>query len=426
MISEFQSYNDPTQLEASVLGTIISNNHLLEDTTLKTDYFVIESHKQLFEAFKWLKANNKPIDISTLLMNKSNIAMNANELMFLANSGNERKFENYVQILFENYQERQKIQILREALEENYSVEQVMKSLQSIESDQVDDYCNIKDLLLEVVEEPFQKPEKKSSYKTGLKMLDSVTGGLKDSELTFIAARPSMGKTALALNMMARLTEVNENVVPVFFTIEMGRKLIRNRLIAFFGNYNSRKLDNPYEKFTEEEKNKWIDVLDVTKRTNVELFDSGFQKVSDIRRKTRRMVRKHKGKKVVIFVDYLQLISPENSKMSEYERINDVSSGLKQLAKEFDIPVVCLSQLSRSNEKRTGDEKRPLMSDLRGSGSIEQDADVIMLLHRNDYYEQVAANHDNILEINVAKNRNGKTGCVETYFDRSTQTIIDK
>ena len=136
------------------------------------------------------------------------------------------------------------------------------------------------------------------------------------------------------------------------------------------------------------------------------------------------MSRIHKDKQLVVVIDYLQIIRAENRNMSEYERITSISKELKELAKEFDVPVVCLAQLNRGNEGRN--DKRPMMSDLRGSGAVEQDADIVGLLHREDYYEQDTANHNNEIEINVAKNRNSKTGLVTMYFDRTTQTIMDK
>lgn len=421
-----QQVEKQRQLEASVLGTIMKCNYLLDDSGIQTDYFTLGAHQALFETFKQLKLNNKPIDIATVLTTNVNGSIDANELMFISNAGNERNFDAHVQLLFEQYRERQKEAILKESLQEDKSINDIIKELQSIESNKTDDYHSIAELLADALESPYQPQSEVTAHKTGLKLFDAITGGLRNSELIIVAARPSVGKTAVALNLMRYLTQTNKNIIPVFFSLEMKAKSIRNRLIASLGGYDSRKLDNPYAKLTDAEKARWTQALDAVRAINLETFDSAAQTMSDIRRKTRKMARLHKGKQIVVFVDYLQIIKPEHRKMSEYERVTAVSNELKELAKEFDCPVIALSQLNRDNESRGTKEKRPMMSDLRGSGAVEQDADIIALLHREDYYEPNPMNHNHELEINIAKNRNAATGVVTLHFDRTTQTIRDK
>lgn len=415
--------NNVLALEAGVLGTIMKYNYLLEDVQLQTEYFTTQAHKSLFETFKQLKATNTPIDVATVLISSLN-SLDANELMFIANQANERNFDKHVQLLFEQHQDREKQNILRQSLEDDLEINEIVKALQSIETNKVSDYHSMSSLLADALERPFQPQEQVTAHKTGLKVFDAITGGLRNSELIILAARPSVGKTAVALNLMRYLTQMNQNIIPVFFSLEMQAASITNRLIASCGRYDSRKLDNPYVKLTDDEKARWNQSLEAVRAINLETFDSAAQTMSDIRRKTRKMSRIHKDKQLVVVIDYLQIIRAENRNMSEYERITEISKELKELAKEFDVPVVCLAQLNRGNEGRN--DKRPMMSDLRGSGAVEQDADVIALLHREDYYEQDTANHNNEIEINVAKNRNSKTGLVTMYFDRTTQTIMDK
>ena len=415
--------NNVLALEANVLGTIMKYNYLLEDVQLQTEYFTTQAHKSLFETFKQLKATNTPIDVATVLISSLN-SLDANELMFIANQANERNFDKHVQLLFEQHQEREKQNILRQSLEDDLEINEIVKALQSIETNKASDYHSMSSLLADALERPFQPQEQVTAHKTGLKVFDAITGGLRNSELIILAARPSVGKTAVALNLMRYLTQMNQNIIPVFFSLEMQAASITNRLIASCGRYDSRKLDNPYAKLTDDEKARWNQSLEAVRAINLETFDSAAQTMSDIRRKTRKMSRIHKDKQLVVVIDYLQIIRAENRNMSEYERITSISKELKELAKEFDIPVVCLAQLNRGNEGRN--DKRPMMSDLRGSGAVEQDADIVALLHREDYYEQDTANHNNEIEINVAKNRNSKTGLVTMYFDRTTQTIMDK
>ena len=415
--------NNVLALEAGVLGTIMKYNYLLEDVQLQTEYFTTQAHKSLFETFKQLKATNTPIDVATVLISSLN-SLDANELMFIANQANERNFDKHVQLLFEQHQNREKQNILRQSLEDDLEINEIVKALQSIETNKASDYHSMSSLLADALERPFQPQEQVTAHKTGLKMFDAITGGLRNSELIILAARPSVGKTAVALNLMRYLTQMNQNIIPVFFSLEMNAASITNRLIASCGRYDSRKLDNPYAKLTDDEKARWNQSLEAVRAINLETFDSAAQTMSDIRRKTRKMSRIHKDKQLVVVIDYLQIIRAENRNMSEYERITSISKELKELAKEFDVPVVCLAQLNRGNEGRN--DKRPMMSDLRGSGAVEQDADIVALLHREDYYEQDTANHNNEIEINVAKNRNSKTGLVTMYFDRTTQTISDK
>lgn len=415
--------NNVLALEANVLGTIMKYNYLLEDVQLQTEYFTTQAHKSLFETFKQLKATNTPIDVATVLISSLN-SLDANELMFIANQANERNFDKHVQLLFEQHQDREKQNILRQSLEDDLEINEIVKALQSIETNKASDYHSMSSLLADALERPFQPQEQVTAHKTGLKVFDAITGGLRNSELIILAARPSVGKTAVALNLMRYLTQMNQNIIPVFFSLEMNAASITNRLIASCGRYDSRKLDNPYAKLTDDEKARWNQSLEAVRAINLETFDSAAQTMSDIRRKTRKMSRIHKDKQLVVVIDYLQIIRAENRNMSEYERITSISKELKELAKEFDIPVVCLAQLNRGNEGRN--DKRPMMSDLRGSGAVEQDADIVGLLHREDYYEQDTANHNNEIEINVAKNRNSKTGLVTMYFDRTTQTIMDK
>ena len=421
MINTMQ--NNVLALEANVLGTIMKYNYLLEDVQLQTEYFTTQAHKSLFETFKQLKATNTPIDVATVLISSLN-SLDANELMFIANQANERNFDKHVQLLFEQHQDREKQNILRQSLEDDLEINEIVKALQSIETNKASDYHSMSSLLADALERPFQPQEQVTAHKTGLKVFDAITGGLRNSELIILAARPSVGKTAVSLNLMRYLTQMNQNIIPVFFSLEMNAASITNRLIASCGRYDSRKLDNPYAKLTDDEKARWNQSLEAVRAINLETFDSAAQTMSDIRRKTRKMSRIHKGKQLVVVIDYLQIIKAENRNMSEYERITSISKELKELAKEFDIPVVCLAQLNRGNEGRN--DKRPMMSDLRGSGAVEQDADIVALLHREDYYEQDTANHNNEIEINVAKNRNSKTGLVTMYFDRTTQTIMDK
>jgi replicative DNA helicase len=250
--------------------------------------------------------------------------------------------------------------------------------------------------------------------------LDRMTSGLQKSELIIIAARPSMGKTAFAINM-AQNAAVNHNAVVAVFSLEMSKESLLRRMLASQAWVDQRKLQTGF--IAREDQEKLQRALNELVESQVFIDDTAGISLAEMRAKARRL-RQKAGKLDLIVVDYLQLMSatlPSAGGKRFDNRVQEVaaiSRGLKALAKELEVPVVALSQLSRASEKR-GDDKRPLLSDLRESGSIEQDADVVAFIHREAYYnrdeEQSAADKAKS-EIIIAKQRNGPTGVVYLNF----------
>jgi replicative DNA helicase len=250
--------------------------------------------------------------------------------------------------------------------------------------------------------------------------LDRMTSGLQKSELIIVAARPSMGKTAFAINM-AQNAAVNHNAVVAVFSLEMSKESLLRRMLASQAWVDQRKLQTGF--IAREDQEKLQRALNELVESQVFIDDTAGISLAEMRAKARRL-RQKAGKLDLIVVDYLQLMSatlPSAGGKRFDNRVQEVaaiSRGLKALAKELEVPVVALSQLSRASEKR-GDDKRPLLSDLRESGSIEQDADVVAFIHREAYYnrdeEQSAADKARS-EIIIAKQRNGPTGTVYLNF----------
>ena len=248
---------------------------------------------------------------------------------------------------------------------------------------------------------------------TGFHYLDKLICGLKKSDLIILAARPSMGKTALAMNIAANAAR--EHVVMIF-SLEMSRLQIGQRICSAVSRVNAMRIQN--QKLTDGEMAAVKQACSEINNLKFFIDDSRGITLAEIRMKTQRLKRE-RGLDLIV-IDYLQLIQcGERYRGNRVQEVSELSRGLKILAQELDVPVLVLSQLSRAVEQRA--EKKPLLSDLRESGSIEQDADIVIFLYREEYY-----NHDeseNIAEAIVAKNRNGMTGTVRLYFDKTTLTF---
>ncbi len=301
------------------------------------------------------------------------------------------------------------------------------------------DFATVTKSSLKIVEKAFKKKGKYSGIVSGFEDLDNMLGGLQNSDLIILAGRPSMGKTALATNIAFNAAKYfsneEEKASAVMFSLEMSAEQIGLRILAEQAKIPSDKLrkGDLNEKDSLELSNAYQEIH----KLNFFFDDSPNLTVSELRSKLRRYKNNYNIK--LVLIDYLQLIKPEGNRDNRVSELSEITRNLKQLAKEFDLPVISLSQLSRQVENR--DDKRPLLSDLRESGSIEQDADVVMFIYRESYYLQrneptrgpdetqdsYNKKHDawkdrneevfNKAELIVAKQRNGPTGKVDLYFD---------
>lgn len=250
---------------------------------------------------------------------------------------------------------------------------------------------------------------------TGFTMVDRVLGGFQRSDLIIIAARPSVGKTALALSMAYNASIQHKRSVG-FISLEMSALQLVQRMIAADTGVNSHKLR--MGQLSEDERDLVVRAFGRLGNARMYIDDGGSSTVTDVRSKARRLQAEHGLD--LLFIDYLQLMQSRRSD-NRVQEISEISRGLKQLARELNIPVVALSQLSRAVENRA--DHRPLLSDLRESGSIEQDADVVMLIYREDRYDP-DSNQKNLADIIIAKHRNGSTGTVQLrFFDSSTRFV---
>ena len=266
--------------------------------------------------------------------------------------------------------------------------------------------------LLDRVTEMSENPNDVTGVPTGFYDLDRMTSGLQAGDLVILAARPSMGKTALAINI-AEHVALHEGLPVAVFSMEMGASQLAVRVVGSIGRIDQTHLRTG--SLTDDEWPRLTEAIEKLRNISLHIDETPGLTVSELRANARRLARQC-GKLGLIVVDYLQLMSVSSS-MAEENRataVGEISRGLKMLAKELQCPVIALSQLSRGVESRT--DKRPLMSDLRESGAIEQDADIIMFIYRDEYYTKEACKEPGVAEVIISKQRNGPTGTVKLAF----------
>ena len=299
------------------------------------------------------------------------------------------------------------------------------KILNIVKNRKSSEFRTMKDVLAKT-QSDLEKLSKQKNEITGLSTgwfdLDRITTGLHENELIIIAARPAMGKTAFALNLATHVAMTQDKSVAVF-NLEMSAEQLATRIIASVGQIDGFKLrtgnllNNDWKRVNE--------AVSQLSNTNMVIDDTPGITIGEIRAKCRRLASSEKGLALIV-IDYLQLISGgRNYGANRQQEVSDISRSLKTLAMELNVPIIALSQLSRSVESR--EEKRPMMSDLRESGSIEQDADIVMFLYRDDYYNKEARTEDNnsISELIIGKHRSGPTGTIELLFKKNTSTFLN-
>ncbi|PIC57993.1 DNA helicase [Sporosarcina sp. P12(2017)] len=402
-------------MEKSLLGTMMEENYLVLDSGIQTAFFEKQLHKNIYLTMKELANNGRPIDFITLLTTREPAELGgANYVSELRRFANPARFDEYLEMVITKWKKREMERILQQAQVEQWELNDVFKELEKLDTDYTsDDSLLLDEILVAQYERPFIEASDMTGISTGLQPMDYLLNGFQDSEFIVIAARPSMGKTD-TLNHLA-LTAGWNNHLPIVFSLEMSRKSMTERLISAAGGYSRLKMRDPYKHFDNTQKDTWMTALEHLQSAKIRIDDRSGIKVSQIKATARKIIREQPDKRPIIFVDYLQIIRPEETTNNQNQAIGQISSDLKTMAKEFNCPVVVLSQLSRAVEQRQ--DKQPMMSDLRDSGNIEQDADVVCFLYREDYYDQ-ESELKNHLEITVAKHRNGPVGGFTVYYNK--------
>ncbi|MCI1777689.1 MULTISPECIES: replicative DNA helicase [Paenibacillus] len=427
--------------ECSVLGAILINPEVYEYVeALVPNAFYRAEHQLIFNRMLELAEEGQPIDLVTLasrlqdhkeledIGGVSYLSKLAHSVPTTAN------IESYVASVHNKFMTREFIRSSMAGIQAAMAGEDIQRLVTSAQqvattlADQAapkQDFKRISNVLVDVIESTENKAEvyktgKVTGIETGYTDLDAILGGLQNSDLIIVAARPSVGKTAFALNIAQNVaTRVQEPVA--IFSLEMSAEQLVTRMVSAEGILEASKLrigDMGAEDWT-----KMANAAGVLGGTNIVIDDSPGITVHDIRSKCRRL-KKQEGLGLIV-IDYLQLIasvSKGRGAENRQQEVSEISRTLKHLAREMDVPIIALSQLSRGVEQRQ--DKRPMMSDLRESGSIEQDADIVAFLYRDDYYDK-ESEKKNIIEIIIAKQRNGPVGTVELVFLKQFNKFVN-
>jgi len=279
----------------------------------------------------------------------------------------------------------------------------------------------VKELLkptFEQIDKLYHQQGNVTGVPSGFRKLDQITTGFQPGELIIIAARPSMGKTALCLNIAMHAAKEAGKTVAVF-SLEMSNEQIVQRLLSGEAKIDAHRLRSG--NIRDEEWKAITAAMGTLAEVPIYIDDSAALRVSEVRSRARRL-RSKSGLDMIV-IDYLQLLNPSNPKANRVEVVDEFCRGLKSLAKELKIPVMALAQLNRSPESRN--DKRPMLSDLRESGGIEQEADVVAFIYRDEYYNPPTPENEHLAELNIAKQRNGPTGTVMLRFDKRFTTFSD-
>lgn len=422
------------EAEQSVLGSVLLQPSALISAMeyLQTHDFYRRAHQLIYQAMIDLNEKNEEIDVITVanLLETNKQLEDIGGAAYLADLANvvptAANITYYAKIVEERSLLRRLIQastdIISETYEESDDVSSILdaaeqKILEVSERKNRSGFIKISDVLrdsMEEIDELYKNNEEITGLSTGYRALDLMTAGLHEDELIILAARPGMGKTAFALNIAQNIgTSTSENVA--IFSLEMGATQLVNRMLCAEGTINANNLRTG--QLTEEEFEKLFVAMGSLSKANIFIDDTPGIRVSEIRAKSRRLMQERGGIGLII-IDYLQLIEG-SGKESRQQEVSEISRQLKKLAMELNVPVIALSQLSRSVESRQ--DKRPILSDLRESGSLEQDADIVAFLYREDYYrseeeEAEEVEEDNVIEVLIEKNRSGARGDVKLLF----------
>ena len=443
----------PNNIEAeqALLGSMLvypNSIRIVIETGLESRDFYVDAHRTIYQSFVKLNEQGKAVDatmITSYLMDTGQIGQigGPEYILKLADTATtSANMKHYVELIQSKATLRNLIESAHQIIENTYDgqaemdilMEEAERTILNVtRSRKVSEFRNSPDVIKAVLERIEQMSKSKSritGMKTGYQDLDNTTSGFQRGDLIILAARPSMGKTALALNIGMGIAK-NMSLPAAIFSLEMPAEQLMMRMLSAESRVDGYNLRTGFLK--EEEKNKLNEAAFRLRQSQIFIDDSPTIRVAEIFSKCRKLQAEH-GLGVII-IDYIQLISSFDKSENRQQQVSEISRNLKALARELNVPVIALSQLSRAAEQREG--KRPMLSDLRESGAIEQDADLVLLLYRDSYYDRfkgeekleqqapVADDDNEEVELNIAKHRNGATKVVKLAFSRKVNKFYD-
>ena len=421
------------EAEQTVLGALLLEGELIKECRLTEQHFSTAVHRAIFKVIREVEEDMQPLDLVTLVsrMDAAFLAQ-IGGMEYLVNmiegvptTTNFSYYEGLVRNAWKMNQAGSVAHSMCERLlaekDEKVIGETITRLCELEEVDCTLDF-DLKDTLVDLYEELYQDTEELTGIETGFPALNKMTCGLQEGDFVVIGARPSMGKTAFALNIA--LHAAKSDAAVGLFSLEMSDKQLLKRMVSCLGEVSGRRLKNPKHRFTIEDWGKTSRAFAEIGDLPLEIYDKAGVTTQEIWVQVRKLKRKHGDKKLLVIVDYLQLITGDSKyRGNRFQEMSEISRKLKLLARDLNVCVVALSQLSRGVESRH--DKRPLLSDLRETGQIEQDADVIMLMYREDYYDK-ETEHKDITEIQIAKHRNGPVGMLNLRFLKEFGRFVER
>ncbi len=433
--------NNP-EAEESILGACFLSKSALQKASenLTPDSFYNEKNSKIFSSLISLMDDKVPIDLTTVTsdLKKKNQLTEIGGVEYLTEVLNfvptATNIDYYIEMVQESAIRRNLIDTATDIASEGYKTEEALSDLLDSTEKKIfniaknrksSEFRSIKEVLNKAQSDLERLSENKgeiTGLATGWYDLDRLTTGFHPNEFIIFASRPAMGKTAFALNFVTHVAMTQDKAVALF-ELEMSAEQLVFRILSSLGQIDGFKI-----RTGNLANNDWKRINEASSQlanTNLVIDDTPGITIGEIRAKCRRLASSEKGLGMVV-IDYLQLISGgKNYGANRQQEVSDISRSLKTLAMELNVPVIALSQLSRSVEAR--EDKRPMMSDLRESGSIEQDADIVAFLYRDDYYNKEARTEDNnsLSEVIIGKHRNGPTATIELLFKKNTSTFLN-
>ncbi|PFP32575.1 replicative DNA helicase [Bacillus anthracis] len=414
------------QAEQGLLGGLILDPDKIKDINLQPEQMYRPQHVHIFRTMLEIDSGNEPVDLITMTarLAEKGLIEDVGGIGYLAQlselTPSTSNIKYYEKIVWSKWRDREVVrntEALRQAVhsgnDTELAIQTQMAALLNLSREDKNSDGRIKDGLIEVFGELENPVRGLAGMDTGFTELNRMTAGFKPQEFIIVAARPSVGKTAFCLNVANNAAgELSEGDVVAIFSLEMGKKELLKRMVSINGNIDGNRMKTG--ELNPDDWTKLTQAMGVLNNKNIRIFDDAGITTNFIWSKVKKLCDEFPGRRIMVIIDYLQLITGNPvHKGNRTQEIGEISRTLKTMARQLDVCVIALSQLSRGVEQRQ--DKRPMMSDLRESGQIEQDADVIAFLYREDYYDRETENK-NTIEIIIGKQRNGPVGSVELAF----------
>lgn len=408
------------EAENLFIGCLLKDGTLINDTNLQPQHLYDPENKDILKVIRKLNDDNETIDLVSVVI-KSKGSVNKNRLADLINSvPSVHSFKMTEKRILESYKLREVKRIQSMEISDVSEIETLKEELDKLTMNDVDDEYDHRQAMIELYDSIENQSKGLSGYDTGFTDLNRFLDGFQETDLIISAARPSTGKTA---KMLAHAYKhCSKGHITAIFSLEMSERLLNQRMISQIGKINGSKMRNPKQYFNNDDWGKLSQSLGVLSNMNLFIYDKSGQTPNYIKSKVAKLRKQYPNEKILVMIDYLQLMRTDKNYENKNIEVGEITRSLKELAREYKVPVYLLSQLSRGVESRQ--DKRPMMSDIRDSGSVEQDADVIEFLYRDDYYD-AESESAGIIEVIIAKQRNGPVGTVELAYQKEHNGFYD-